>query len=351
MKLNGIISTIKQELLNGKFGQSGRQFLTANELMEKYQVSFVSALKILNNLIEENLLVAIGNKKYIMNGLYSYNSDLQKLASKKIGIVLQNITNPFFAKVVELCNNMIVKNGFSPILKLITPENEIQTLISLIHEGCSGIISFCQNQLPEILDIYQRFPLPVVFINTEVPIEQCNIINSDNYASGRKAAKHLLDYGYDSLYLCNSEPNFSDPRFQGFIDYIKSCNLPFDESRFIIFEFNLSATNPVLLTIKKDPAKRIGIFCFHDLIAENLLNLFNFYDIKVPEKVGLIGYDQLDTIIPLFAQLTTFNYSFENIAKSAVNLLIENIKNLKLPKKIIEEATIFLVRNTTSKLP
>ena len=41
MKLNGIISTIKQELLNGKFGQSGRQFLTANELMEKYPVCHI----------------------------------------------------------------------------------------------------------------------------------------------------------------------------------------------------------------------------------------------------------------------------------------------------------------------
>lgn len=351
MKLNGIISTIKNDLLSGKFGKSGQQFLTANELMEKYQVSFVSALKILNALIEKNLLISIGNKKYIMNGLYSHNCDLQKLASKKIGILLQDITNPFFAKVVELCNNMIIKNGFSPILKLITPENEIQTLITLIHEGCSGVISFCQNQLPEILDIYQRFPLPVVFINTEIPIDNCNVVNSDNYASGQKAAKHLIDYGYDSLYLCNAEQNFGDPRFQGFIDYVKSCNLPFDESRLIVFEFNAFSTNPIVLAIKKDPAKRIGIFCFHDLIAENLLNLFNFNNIKVPEKVGIIGYDQLDTIIPLFAQLTTFTYSFENIAKSAVNLLIENITNLKLTKNIIEEPTIFLVRNTTSKMP
>lgn len=349
MKLDSIIHTIQTDLLNGKLGQSGQQFFTANELIEKYQISFVSALKILNVLIEKNLLISIGNKKYIMNGLYSFNADLHKLAQKKIGIILQDITNPFFAKVTELCNNIISQNSFSPIIKIITPETEIQTLMSLICEGCSGVISFCLNQTPEILDIYQRFPIPVVFINTEIPLENYNLVNSDNYASGTKAAKHLIEYGYDSLYLCNTDSNFDDPRFQGFIDYLKICNLPFDESHLLVCDFSLFSANPIISAIKNNPAKRIGIFCFHDLIAETLLNLFNFHNINVPEKVGIIGYDKLDTVIPLFAQLTTFSYSFENIAKSAVNLLIKNIQTLKLSKTIIEEPTIFLIRNTTSK--
>ena len=350
MKLDKIVASIETDLLSGKLGRSGQQFFTANELMQQYQVSFVSALKILNILIEKNLVVSVGNKKYILNGLYSFHSDLHKFATKRIGILLHAITNPFFAKVTELCNRIITQNDFLPVLKIITPENEIQTLISLIAEGCSGIISFCENQTPEILDIYNRFPLPVVFINTEIPLENCNIVNSDNYTSGQKAAKHLIEYGYDSLYLCNSDPYFDDPRFQGFIDYLKSHNLPFDENRLLVFNFDLFTSNPVISAIRNDPAKRIGIFCFHDLIAETLLNLFNFHNINVPEKVGVIGYDKLDTVIPLFAQLTTFAYSFENIAKSAVNLLIENIKTLKKSKTIIEEPTIFLIRNTTLKL-
>ena len=64
MKLSSVKNIIKDDILNNKLGSSGERFFTTNEMIEKYDVSFTSALKLLNDLTEENFLLAIGKKKW-----------------------------------------------------------------------------------------------------------------------------------------------------------------------------------------------------------------------------------------------------------------------------------------------
>ncbi|MBQ8725918.1 MAG: substrate-binding domain-containing protein [Clostridia bacterium] len=352
MKLSSVKNIIKDDILNNRLGSSGERFFTANEIIEKYDVSFTSALKLLNDLTEENFLLAIGNKKYVMNGIMSPNSNLHQhlKGSKKIGVLLQSITNPYFSKVTEALNTAILKKGYTPVLKISSADNEISTLISFVQEGCVGVISFFKNKNTEIIDIYNRLPIPCVFISSSVPIENACCVHSDNYSAGKQAAKHLLEFGYEKLFLCGitKAPSL---RFSGFIDYLKSKEIQFSDEQFLLYNMvDTFANSHILAEIKKSAPQRVGIFCYHDLIAENIFNLLRHNNIAVPNQVGLIGYDQLDTVIPISSNLTTFYYSFTDIANSAINLLINNIKTLKPVKTTIKEKTVLYIRSTTSKV-
>lgn len=353
MKINKIYNEIINDIKTAKIGKSGDLFFTAEEIMNRYAVSYITSLKLINLLTENKYLIPIGNKKYIMNGLYYKNCALYSLIDsprKKIGIVFQNITNPFFASITDSLNSLIVAKGFLPVIKISTRETEADILISLIQEGCQGIFSFFQNSDPYIIDIYERLPVPIVFINDKIPLENCSVVNSDNLRSGYQAAKHLAEYGYKSFYFCALTKN-ENPRLQGFLNYLKENDLPIDDSH--ILTFNL--TNPyenhyIIKTIMNDNADRIGIFCFHDLIAEYLYNLCTLNGISVPDKVGIVGYDKLDSMIPSNINLTTFSYSFKNIANSALRLLIENMDTLVTQKKVVSETTFLSIGKTTAKL-
>ena len=351
MKLNSVKNLIKNDILSGNLGASGERFFTANELIEKYDVSFTSALKLLNDLTEENFLLAIGNKKYIMNGIMKAQSSLhsQLKTSKKIGVLIQSITNPYFSKVTEALNTAILEKGYTPILKICSPHNEISTVISFVQEGCIGVISFFRNKSPEIIDIYNRLPIPSVFISSSAPFSNASLVHSDNYSAGKQAAKHLLEYGYEKLYLCGITKSPS-LRFSGFIDYLKSKGITFEDEQFLIYNaIDTFANGHVLAEIKKSLPQRIGVFCYHDLIAEHLFSLLKHNGISIPEQVGIVGYDQLDTIIPISANLTTFYYSFTNIAVSAINLLIDSTKTLKHTKATVKEKTVLYIRSTTAR--
>ena len=193
-------------------------------------------------------------------------------------------------------------------------------------------------------------PVPVVFISDDVASEKHSIVNSDNFRSGYQAAKHFAEYGYTSLYFCGFSKKIDNPRAQGFFNYMKTHGIPFDETHNMYFDIeNPYRNHYVISTIMKDTAERIGVFCFHDLIALYLYNLCVIKGISVPDKVGLIGYDKLDTMIPANIKLTTFSYSFENIANSASELLISNIDTLVAQQKTIVEDTILYIGETTAK--
>ena len=349
MKLSSVKNIIKDDLLNNRLGNSGERFFTANELIEKYNVSFTSALKLLNDLTEDNTLLAIGNKKYIMNGIMAPRSSLHNYLknSNKIGVLIQSITNPYVSKVTEALNTAILEKGYTPILKICSEHNEIATLISFVQEGCLGVVSFFRNKNPKIVDIYSRLPIPTVFISSSAPFQDASLVHSDNYSAGKQAAKHLLECGYEKLYLCGTAKTPS-LRFSGFIDYLKAKGIDFKDEQFLLFNaIDTFANGRVYAEIKNSLPKRVGVFCYHDLIAEHLFSLLKHNGLKIPEQVGIIGYDQLDTIIPISSNLTTFYYSFTNIATSAINLLINLTKTLKYTKTTIKEKTVLYIRSTT----
>ena len=354
MKVNRIYSLIVNDILTEKIGKSGDLFFTAEELMAKYSVSYLTALKLLKMLGDGYYLISFGNRKFIMNGLYNKNGALYSLIDapqKKIGIIIQNILNPFFASVTDSLNKLIREYGFSPVIKIADASNEAETLISFVKEGCHGIISFYQNNTEYIRDIYDRLPVPVVFISDDVPTEKHCIVNSDNLRSSYLAAKYLTECGYNSLYFCGLSKKTNTPRAQGFLRYIKENGLPFDDSHVMYFDVaNPYRNQYVIKTILHDPADRIGVFCFHDLIAEYLYNLCALSGILVPDKVGIIGYDKLDSMIPSNINLTTFSYSFENIANSALKMLMENMDTLVVKKRTISENTFLSIGKTTAKL-
>lgn len=353
MKIQKIFKDVKSDLLSGRLGASGDKFMIAEDIVKRYNVSFVSSLKIINYLVDNDLIVQIGNKKFIMNGLYKKDCELFKLFEskrKKIGILTKHITNPFFSKVTESIYHTVLKNGNIPILKIPFGETEKDELIAFVKEGCHGIISFFQNNTPDIVDIYERLPVPVVFIHDSMPIKDASVVNSDNRISGYYAAKHLVEYGYSSLYTCSNFHAVGSQRFLGFTDYLNEHGIPFGEEKALFFNLsNPYKNHPLINTIKSDPADRIGIFCYHDLIAEYLYNLLKINRIDVPNKVGIVGYDKLDTITPSGLNLTTFSYSFDNIARSAYNLLMQNCETLTPNPVMVREHTFLVIGKTTSK--
>lgn len=357
MKTPKIKDQIKNEIINGKFGASGTLFPNTETLMDLYDISFVSALKIINDLIKERLLIKIGNKKYIVCGIYSKQSDLYRITTKsndkKIGIILRSISNPYYSIVSENLYQLAHKNGYDFVIKLTTIETEADALFDLIREGVLGIFSFSPENTSHTIELYSRLPIPVVFIGKDFPYKPSNCVKSNNYASGYHAAKHLHECGYTSLYYIqqNAIQSGSDSRKNGFFAYCKehslSCNI--DTPLFCDIK-NKENNNHIVFTLKNDKDKRIGLFCFHDLIAINLFELLSYHKFNIPEALGLVGYDKIDNISPYSSQITTFSYSFKDIAINAWNLLQENIENLNMQPKIIEIPTILVIRASTIKL-
>ena len=142
MKYQDAYEKIKAMVMDGTLGGSGTRLISTPELSKLSQISFVNTLKIVRSLKSDLFLASIQQKLYIANGLSKKRSDLRKLIgnSKKIGILIPSVTNPFFAELTEQFNQTLCQQGYRPLLYLCNDDSEIEGLKFFLENQCEGVI-------------------------------------------------------------------------------------------------------------------------------------------------------------------------------------------------------------------
>jgi len=355
-KVNKLLIKIKEDILNGIYGKSGYKFLTLREFCQKTKISYVTAVKIYEELKKENLIFLYGNYHYIFNGIYDENSHLYKIINAntkiKIGLHIRDISNQFFmALSKEICNQL---NVFNIDLIIMTSNNnslqEKKILLDFIKLGCSGVLSFPGFKDNQIYDFYSRYPLPYILIGRSFNQNKSDFISTDNYESGILAAKYLVNCNYKNfgyVGLKNIDEN-NDSRLLGYKKGLADSNCILSPNLYFKIDIEDSIDYIYRILIKTDYP--IGLFCYHDLLAVKILNLCSYNKINVPNSVGIIGYDNLPISIAVNPSITTFSYDYNMFAKLIVNKLLYNIKNLKAENQVHIINTFMIIRKSTCNL-
>lgn len=172
-------------------------------------------------------------------------------------------------------------------------------------------------------------------------------INGDNVKGGRMAADVLIAAGRRQLVAVEQKAmGYSGKaRIAAFIERAAEDDLATSIITVEASEYEGGAAAAVEVLAKLD--QHPGVFCPSDTVALGLLDaLRNKHDVRIPEELSLIGYDDIPQASWAFANLTTIKQSVDEFAKVTVELLNERIRNPEAkPKNEIIDVT--LVRRGT----
>ena len=354
MKYQDAYNKIKDFIENDTLGESGTRLISVQKLCKFCGISFVNTLKILRQLKNELYLCAIDQKLYVANGLAKKRSDLRKQIgnSKKIGILVPSFVNPFFAEITEKICEYLSANGYIPNIFLCKTsfETERDALKYFIQNNCEGVLILSPGHNSETIKAYNRFPLPFVVIGKVIDGLNTSYVTSENRSTGALVAKHLIINGYNRfIYIApKHEHQEGDARFAGFLDGLSDSNQPMEYVHHIHFNSLDSAWKRKLSNYAESLGTnaKIGIFCYHDLIAFETYAYLTNAGFRIPQQIGIIGYDNLE--ISQIYKLTTCSYSYNEIVKQAFSCLRERIENYNIDNKFIKVQTILLARNSTN---
>lgn len=350
MYIKQVITTIKKDIFAGEFGSSGARFLNINGVMGRYNISYVSAIKIINLLVNDCTLLQIGKRNFIANGPADTKSDIYKLLHsqkrKKIGLLTKTL-NPFFSTIIEEICKILEENSIDVIIKFCEEDTIIDTIKTLVGEGCCALINFCfffENKA--FNEFVNRLPIPMIFVG-QTPTSNNPAILSDNYYAGYRAGKHLIEYGYEEFYFVSQDVNTYNERLKGFQEAIVENDFEFNDSHKITFDDEMALRQ--IHSIVESTSRRVGIFCMHDIIGYNVLNGLLAKNVAIPQKVGIIGYDKLETGFNQI-KLTSLYYSLSEMAQTTCEVLVDYILHPLKPPKVIKLHSALFVRDTTQKL-
>ena len=264
--------------------------------------------------------------------------------SKTIGLMIPNITNPFFNQMATAIEEYSNKMGYTIFLCNMedNKEKEIKYLDVLKSHRVAGIIASRSQCNVEYLNLQ----IPVVSFENHIS-PQIITISSDNYNGGRKAFNHLYEKGCRNILHIKGPVLFeaTEERCKGFVDAATEKNIEVDIVEFES-DFKVRMLERDLNNIK-DIDTYEGIFVFNDIAAAIVMKHLNKKGIKIPEQIQIIGYDNSFIGELLQPSLTTIDQSVSELGKLAVELLIRLINGEEVPIEDILLETKLIQRDTT----
>jgi DNA-binding LacI/PurR family transcriptional regulator len=220
-----------------------------------------------------------------------------------VGIIIADITNPYFAAVVRGAQDMARYHDAHVVLCNTneSQEEELYHLQSLAEQGVDGIIVFPGYYTSKNLAIVAEYFRPIVVINHRFEHPNVSLVFTNNYEGARMAVDHLVAQGHRTIgMLAGRELSPTrGQRVRGFRDGLTAHNLPVIEEQILGGPPTRESGYENAWKLLTQFPRITALFAYNDLMALGALSACRKLKRRVPEECAIIGFD--DT---LYASLT-----------------------------------------------
>lgn len=255
--------------------------------------------------------------------------------SNTIGLIVADISNPFFSSIARIIEDEARKKGYVVIFGSSDESAEkSQDLLTVFQnrQVDAFIIAPAENTEKQITAL-QKTGIPVVLIDRYFPNLQVDNVHIDNFHAAYNAVEHLINTGRKKIAMMAYDTNLPhiQERKNGYKAALKAHGIRFKK------EWLKEASYQ---NIEKDVADKMNELLFPELkvdafffatntLAVESLKIINQSGIKVPDELALIAFDESDAFDFFYSPLSYVSQSLEGMGKGAVNLVIDRLKDNK----------------------
>lgn len=278
---------------------------------------------------------------------YSPNHIAQSLAAretKSIGLIIKEIDNPYFAKVMKGVYDTCSQLGYSVLLgsSELSCEKESEMITALLGKRVDGLlISPLQREDSNFTYmanlVTEKYPLVLL---GGVQNYTTNSVDIDNFTAAYDAVKYLIKMGHTKIahLSASSSSDHGKKRLEAYKQALIDNNIPINKDYIIPAEPNVSTgfrLGKELFSKKMDLPT--AVFCYNDLLAIGLISALQDMNIKVPEAVSVMGFDNIDFGAYIKIPLTTIQMPAYDIGSMAAALLVKQIAS---PTYVLNEKVV-----------
>jgi LacI family transcriptional regulator len=280
------------------------------------------------------IVTAAGKLNYEPNYLAR---SLSRSRTLSIGVILEDIMNPFFTEVAKGIETALGAGGYSMLLTSsgYVPEAELELTRTLLRNRVDGMLITPVAMDSASIRLLLERKVPFFVMNEKSEGGDFNWIDSDNLAGGYLAAEHLLKLGHRRfLILRNMALHGTRDRFEGIRRALDDRKIPLADQ--VILDGAATRQDGRLLVDKFVTANGrdnmpSAVVAANDLVAIGVLESLFALGIRVPQEVSIIGYDDIYIAGLLRVPLTTVHQAKYRMGQIAAAGLLEMLDGRQEP--------------------
>ena len=259
--------------------------------------------------------------------------------SHTLGLVIADISNPFFANIARVVENEARSFGYTVIYGSSDedPQKSSDLINVLLNRSVDGfIIVVTENSQAKILELLED-KVPFVLLDRFLSDVVTDYVSTDNYRASYDACNHLYEMGYRQIGMIAYEsdlPHMKD-RIRGYEDALSEQGVVRVDNhlqKVRVKEVAVKTRIAIdLMLAGEEPVDAI-IFCTYSL-AVNGLKYINELGLTIPDDLGVVSFGQAELFDLYQCPITYVMQQMDQLGKKAVQILIDNINNTDRPKQ------------------
>lgn len=296
----------------------------------------------------ERVLKALRELNYVPDGL------ARALVTRKtgtVGVVVEDITNPFYPEVVEALCSELAAVDYRMTLWNSGEAGEPGAIDAIRQRMIDGVIFTTATAESVVLKEAVRQGSPVTLLNRHVEGVDCDRVTADNVGGGKLIAEYLLDHGHERIGLISglSTASTAVERESGFREGLKNRGVELDEPLRRQGDFSHRRSYEAMTELLQLPLPPTAVFCANDLSAFGALNAARALGMTVPEDVWVIGFDDIEMASWEAFGLTTVRQPIPEMARVAVEMLMQRLADPDQPLMHREFGSELVIRRSTAQ--
>ena len=328
---------------------------TMKQVAERAGVSTSTVSHVINNTrkvnpdVRERVLGIIAETRYIPSAVAR---SLKNDRTRTIGMMVPNSSNPYFAELIQGIEDAAFKLSYNIILcnAYDDPVKQAAYLRVLLEKRIDGLILAASGADVALAELLSAAEVPIVLVDREVAGVEADFIESNHEEGGYLATRYLVDLGHRRI-ACVAGPEDLQPsrdRVAGYRAALREAGIAFDPAHLFYSDFTSEggfAAFGHLLGLAKPPT---AIFASNDLMAIGGICAAAEAQVKVPQELSVIGYDDIALASYSTPRLTTMAQPKYEMGQMITRLLLERIDGAHLPLRRELLKTSLVARQSTA---
>ncbi len=291
---------------------------------------------------------------------YYPNTQARALVSGKtriFGLIVSEITNPFFPEIVQSFEDIAVQHNYEILLTstIHEPKRMESSVRRMIERRVEGVAVLTFGMEESLLADLRFRKVPLVFVDVGPPVPHVSNIRI-NYQHGiRQAVQHLAALRHQRIAFVSGPLNLksAQARKDAFAESMHEIGMSVDPEFIFEGDHTMEGGIRALKHLASLPSRPTAIMCSNDMTAIGVMREAYDFGISIPQELSVVGFDDVRLAQFMIPPLTTVQMSQTELAKLAFKALLAQVESDKPGTAGLEYFldTSLILRKSTALAP
>ncbi len=275
--------------------------------------------------------------------------------SRILGIIVENITNPFFPELIQNFEEIAVAHGYEILVSSSNSDPAILTTCvrRMLERKVEGVAVMTFGEEEPVLDQLTHRDIPMVLAEFQLDDPKTSTILLDYSTGMRAGVNHLTGLGHRKIgFLAGPHKLHSAiTRENDFRNAMNDAGLPLEAAWCIECDHTLRGGVAGFEKLRALPHRPTAVLCSNDMTAIGVLRAAYMGGLRVPQDLSVVGLDDIDFAEFTLPPLTTIRLSRADLARAAFDALrLQAEPSPKMQREFLV-STSLVVRGSTGPPP